>query len=44
MRKDVYNGTIILTYLTMIDSETVWTKIVKHNDKQADTIANIVDK
>ena len=38
------DDSLILKVLTIIDLETGWFLIARYNDKQADTIANLVEQ
>ena len=42
IRKEFYDDPLILKALTMIEPSAGWFEIVLYNDKQADTIANLV--
>ena len=44
IRREGHDETLVLKALTMIDPETGWFEIVRYNDKQAATIANLVGK
>ena len=43
-RRKVHDKPHILKDLTMIDPSTGWFEIVQYNNKQADTISNLVEK
>ena len=44
MIREGQNKPIIIKALIMIDPVTGWFKILQYNDKQADTIANLVNR